>query len=325
MTLQRESFTVEPVPPFRLDLTVWTLRRRPDNQIDRWDGGAYRRVLTAAGAPFQITVTQPGRSSESPLEVAVTGEVLNADMMQQAAGAVTRLLGTGVDLRAFYDFSSRDADLQPLVDHFRGVKPPCFPSGFEALVNAIVCQQLTLTVGIRLLNKLAEACGLGMEASGGVVFAFPRPRELAVMDHDRLRGMGFSYQKARYLTGLAQLVLDGEFDPESLAGLSDAAAIDRLCALKGVGRWSAEYFLLRGLGRTNTFPGDDVGARNHLQRWQGLSARLGYEDVRRVTVRWDGFSGLVYFHLLLKSLEEKGWLSHDLEKEEHHVENQTSL
>src|SRR5574340_1089326 len=254
MALQREFFEIEPVPPFRLDWTVWTLRRRPDNQIDRWDGSAYRRALTVGSTPYQITVRQRGSSTAPSLEVMVTGKGMNAEIMEQAAAAVRKLLGAGIDLTAFYHLSSRDADLQPLVERFRGVKPPRFPSGFEALVNAIVCQQLTLTVGIRLLNKLAEACGPSLETPEGVVHAFPRPQDLAGMDHDRLRGMGFSYQKARYLTGLAQLVLDGEFDPESLAALSDAAAIDRLCDLKGVGRWSAEYFLLRGLGRTNTFP-----------------------------------------------------------------------
>lgn len=317
----RGSFIVRPVPPFRLDLTVWVLRRRPDNQIDRWDGAAYRRVLTAGGAIYELSITQHGSQDEPYLEVVVTAETVSSEIIDHAAGAVSKLLGTGVDLGAFYDLSSRDDDLLTLAKRFRGVKPPRFPSGFEALVNAIVCQQLTLTVGIQLLNKLAVACGPRFETSAGVTHAFPRPQDLAVMDHDRLRGMGFSYQKARYLTNLAQLVRDKEFDPESLADLSDAAAIDRLCALTGVGRWSAEYFLLRGLGRTNTFPGDDVGARNHLQRWQGLPGKLGYDDVRQITERWNGYAGLVYFHLLVKSLAEKGWLSQDLEKENNYVEN----
>ena len=84
------------------------------------------------------------------------------------------------------------------------------------------------------------------------------------------------------------------------------AAIEQLCRIKGVGRWTAAYFLLRGLGRTHIFPGDDVGARNHLQRWLGLPGRLDYDGVRRALAGWEGFGGLIYFHLLLKSLVEKG-------------------
>lgn len=88
------------------------------------------------------------------------------------------------------------------------------------------------------------------------------------------------------------------------AGATEAAA--RLCNLKGVGCWTAEYFLLRGLGRTHIFPGDDVGARNHLGRWLGLSEPMTYNDVHKALLRWYGYGGLVYFHLLLKSLAEKG-------------------
>jgi DNA-3-methyladenine glycosylase II len=62
------------------------------------------------------------------------------------------------------------------------------------------------------------------------------------------------------------------------------------------------------LGRTHIFPGDDVGARNNLQRWLHLAKPLDYEGVRRVQSRWDGYAGLVYFHLLLDRLAEAGSL-----------------
>jgi hypothetical protein len=75
-----------------------------------------------------------------------------------------------------------------------------------------------------------------------------------------------------------------------------------------VGRWTAEYVLLRGLGRTNIFPGDDVGARNNLQRWLHLAGPLDYAGVRRTLARWQRFGGLIYFHLLLDRLEEAGYL-----------------
>ncbi len=118
--------------------------------------------------------------------------------------------------------------------------------------------------------------------------------------------MGFSYQKARYLTGLARAITDQQFNLEEIEMLDDKKALNRLCSLKGVGRWTAEYFLLRGLGRTHIFPGDDVGARNNLQMWLGLSESMTYDEVRDALMRWNGYGGLVYFHLLLKSLVEKG-------------------
>jgi DNA-3-methyladenine glycosylase II len=79
-----------------------------------------------------------------------------------------------------------------------------------------------------------------------------------------------------------------------------------LCALRGVGRWTAEYVLLRGLGRLHVFPGDDVGARNNLQRWLGLLEPFDYDGVQRTLAKWQPFQGLVYLHLLLKALQLEG-------------------
>jgi DNA-3-methyladenine glycosylase II len=297
---------LDPVPPFRLDLTVWTLRRRPDNIMDRWDGQTYRRVLVEDGNPFEIAVTESEQSGMPRLHVSVTGGVAVSKVKAYAIATVKRLLGIHVDLIEFYRFCENDVTLRSLTSQFRGSKPPRFPTYFETLVNAIACQQLTLTVGIRLLNRLTEACGLGIETEEGLFHAFPRPQELANMDIEKLREMGFSYQKARYLTGLAGAVMEQQFSLEEIERLDDRNAVNRLCSLKGVGRWTAEYFLLRGLGRTHIFPGDDVGARNHLQSWLQLSEPMNYEVVHKRLRHWDAYGGLIYFHLLLKSLAEKG-------------------
>jgi DNA-3-methyladenine glycosylase II len=302
----RTSFVLEPIPPFRLDLTVWTLRRRPDNIIDRWDGQTYRRILVEDGNPFEIAVTQSDQPETPRLHVLATGEVAVSHIKAYAIAAVERLLGIHVDLMEFARFCENDEVLRSLANQFRGSKPPRFPTYFETLVNAIACQQLTLTVGIRLLNRLTEACGLTIETEDGLFHAFPRPHELANMDVEKLREMGFSYQKARYLTGLARTIIEKQFDMEEIERLDDKRAINRLCSLKGVGRWTAEYFLLRGMGRINIFPGDDVGARNHLQRWLRLSKPMDYDEVHKTLRRWDTYGGLIYFHLLLKSLAEKG-------------------
>ena len=109
----------------------------------------------------------------------------------------------------FYQFASRQAKLGPLARRFRGMKPPRFPSVFEALVNATACQQMSLTVGILLLNRLAETCGLTLEANGVVAHAFPRPQDLVHRDPHSLRPLGFSRQKIRALIESASAIEDG--------------------------------------------------------------------------------------------------------------------
>jgi DNA-3-methyladenine glycosylase II len=87
--------------------------------------------------------------------------------------------------------------------------------------------------------------------------------------------------------------------------------VSRLCELDGIGRWSAEYIMLRGFGRVNIFPGDDIGARNKLRRWLSIATPLDYPAVGSVVGRWRPYAGLVYFHLLLDSLAHSGWLTAD--------------
>ncbi len=304
------AFELSPRPPFRLDLTAWVLRRRPHNLVDRWDGRTYQRVLVVQEAPVLVTASQTGSSEAPGLQVEIRGDNLEkADTVPALKTALTRMLGLDIDLEEFYRLARGDHRLEALVQPFRGVKPPRFPGAFEALVNAIACQQLSLDVGIHLLNRLAAAYGPKFPGPDGPVSAFPRAVDLAGADPEDLRRLGFSHSKGRTLVDLAQGVHQGRVDLEKLETMEDAAAVQSLETLRGIGRWSAEYALLRGLGRWWIFPGDDVGARKRLQGWLALPEPFAYQQVRQVLARWHPFGGLIYFHLLLRHLAEKGELT----------------
>lgn len=295
------------LPPFRLDLTVWALRRRADNVVDTWDGRAYRRALQVDGATMEIATVQTGSSVRPRLSVALTGVKLDQRSEQAARIALTRLLGLNLDLAPFYRLADADPFLCTLAERFRGVKPPRFPTLFECIVNAIACQQLSLTVGISLLNRFVEAHGATPENS--VLHAFPDPALIAGLAPETLKPLGFSGAKARSIVELAAGISTGTFAPAALETLDDREAIQTLLRLRGVGRWTAEYALLRGLGRLHVFPGDDVGARNNLARWLGRRDSLGYAGVQAAVRHWQPFAGLVYFHLLLANLAERGDLA----------------
>jgi len=300
------SFLVDVPAPYRLDLTVWTLRRRAHNEIDRWDGSSYQRTLTVAGRSIAATVCQQPTPGSPVLRVELRGpgSTPGAAAVTEARRVIERTLGVGVDLSGFYDLAGRDERLQGLARQFSGMRPPSFPSVFEAVVNAIACQQLSLVVGIHLLNRLALHYGSapGRRAQPG----FPTPERLAQADPQALRGLGFSRAKARAIILVAQLEASGLVDLEGLRGVADDDARAALLELTGIGRWSAEYTLLRGLGRWNVLPGDDIGARNNLSRRFGLTPSAGYEDVARLAQAWWPYGGLVYFHLLLDTLAVDG-------------------
>ena len=302
------TFSLKPTPPFRLDLTAWAIRRRPDNQIDFWDGNTYQRVLVVRGKPVLIRVTQPGSVDAPRVKVIASGGHEGALAKTTIVFALERLLGMRVDLTAFYALAAKQPRLHELSSRFRGLKPPRFPTVWEGVVNAIACQQLSLTVGIMLLNRLSAAYGLTFETKNGVRYAFPRPEELALAAPETVQSLGFSAAKTRALIELGQEISARRLDLESFADLDNHQAVSQLEGLRGVGRWTAEYTLLRGMGRIDLFPGDDIGARNNLERWMRLRKPLDYGRVGRVIGKWKPFGGLIYFHLLLDGLARAGLL-----------------
>lgn len=307
--MRLDSFVLEPLSPFRLDLTVWTLRRRPDNVVDRWDGHTYRRVLPLPVVFAEVSVTQSGPPETPRLRVTVGTVALCHEVQQSITTTLERLLGFRTDVAAFYPLASRDTALGALAQRFRGMKPPRFATVFESVITAIASQQVTRTVGVLLLNRLAVNYGAKVYKGDVTAYAFPRAEDLVMLHPTQLRQLGFSRQKGRAMIELARSITENGVNLEGLADLPDKEAIECLCNLRGVGRWSAEYVLLRGLGRIHVFPGDDVGARKNLERWLHLVQPLDYAAVHRTLERWRPYGGLVYFHLLLDRLEDAGFLA----------------
>jgi DNA-3-methyladenine glycosylase II len=300
------TFSLDPVPPFSLDLTASALRRRPDNITDLFDQGTYSRVLVVGQTPVEVSLSQEGTLGEDRVKVRVQGSTKTA--RPYIAAIVVRMFGMRLDLSGFYTLAGQDPDLSRLAGKFPGLKPPRFPTAFEAAVNGIACQQLSLNVGILILNRLSRACAPSLETSTGLRHAFPRPQDCLKLSVADLRELGFSTKKAGFLLGLANAIVAGELDLEGLAALKRQEAIERLTRLKGIGRWTAEYILLRGFGDLSGFPGDDVGGRNKLRTWLGIDRPLSYEDVEQVTLKWRPYSGLVYFYLLLDGLSQRGYI-----------------
>jgi DNA-3-methyladenine glycosylase II len=296
------QFELRPRPPFRLDLTAWALRRREQNAIDTWDGRTYRRALLIAGRPIVVAVTQSGGTDAPRLEVQVSGQRRASFTQATVTEALTRLLGLELDLSGFYTRAAADPALAPLAARYRGVKAPRFPTPFESLVNAVACQQLSLAAGLTVLSRLTAAAS---PAAAGL-HPFPAPQDVLQLSVPALKQMGFSERKVHTILHLARAAASGEFELERLESLDDGEIVRALVQHPGIGRWSADYVLLRGLGRLHVFPQADIGALNGLRRF--LTAAGSDDDPAAALARWQPDAGTLYFHLLLRSLQERGTL-----------------
>ncbi|HEY6300234.1 MAG TPA: hypothetical protein VIW95_11385, partial [Candidatus Binatus sp.] len=226
----------------------------------------------------------------------------------EVSAIVTRMLGLKRDLSDFYKLARRDTHLRELAERLRGMKPVRYATVFEGFANAVACQLVSLSAGMHVLNRIAEACGVpGVERVAAPMRSFPLAATIARSTPDAMRALGLSRQKGEYLIGLAQMAIDPkDRDFASIERLGDDDAIARLSKIRGVGRWTAEYVMLRGFGRINIFPGDDVGGRNKLFEWLGVGDAPTYDRVGKMLERWHPYGGLIYLHLIVNAVADGG-------------------
>ncbi|MBY6203268.1 DNA-3-methyladenine glycosylase 2 family protein [Halomonas denitrificans] len=157
---------------------------------------------------------------------------------------------------------------------------------YAHLLRILAGQQLSVKAAATIYGRLIDHIGDP-----------PDPDALLDSDDRTLRSLGLSRQKIAYARGLSEAVRDGDLVPEALAGMDDGEVIDRLTALKGFGRWSAEMFLLFSLGRADVWPADDLGIQAGLQRLLELEDRPGRREVDRLGERWKPHRGAVAIFL----------------------------
>ncbi len=295
-------FELPVAAPYRLDFTVWALRRQAHNRMDGWESETYRRVWRYRDGWLKVRLWQTHGDPDPLLE----GEIYQGPQDERAVSWVreqlTWMLGLDRDLTPFCAIAATDSRLASMAARYRGLRPPRFASLFEGLVNAVACQQLSLHLGITLLNRLSKLCGV--EAGEmDQVYPFPDPCSLLQLEVTALRDLGFSHQKVAALRALAEEAAAGGLEREDWQDLPNGEAVQRLLRLRGIGRWSGEYVLLRALGRLDVFPGDDVGARKSLSHWLEENGRMDYARVANRLRQWKPYAGMVYFLLLMRRLE----------------------
>ena len=154
---------------------------------------------------------------------------------------------------------------------------PCFRrrrNGFETLLHIILEQQVSIDAAAAMFRRLNAECR-------------PlAPAGFLRLDEPTLRRCGFSRQKAAYGRGLAEAVTSGSLNFARLAATPDDEALAALVALKGIGRWSAEIYLIFALGRDDIWPAADLGLQFGVAAELGLGTRLGERELREIGERW---------------------------------------
>lgn len=295
------------VAPYRLDLTVTVLRRLSTNIVDRLGSdGTYTRAFEGLGAPGVVTVRQRDATA---LEVELD---VPAGQAVRAFGLVERMLGVDRDLRSFDRRAAKISWLRALARRMRGVKPPRYPTLWEACVNAIIFQQISVVAAGSIMGRFVERFGTALRRGGEVLYAFPPPQAILEARDAALGETGLSANKFSTLRRVADALLGGTLDEAMLEERPSPAAALLLTAIKGIGPWTAAVILLRGLGRLDVFPAYDSGAARSLAALNpqvSAGEARGVPDLAQALETLGDQRGMLYYHLLLARLEARGEVS----------------
>jgi DNA-3-methyladenine glycosylase II len=240
--------------------------------VDRanvWHEGGLHRVVAAR--EVRITPADGGVHVE-PFDEAIEP-------------VVRKLLGLELDLPPFLEFAQGDPVLADAVRLMPGFRPPLGPDPFEALVSSVTAQQVSLHSAFAVRSRFVDRFGVAAEH----VVAFPARERVASANEEELTALGFSRRKAEYVLGVAR----AELDFDELAVLPDADVKARLTSLRGLGEWSADWFLARHLARPEAWPAGDLALRKAV-----LAFYPEVTDVRAAGVRFHPFQNLSAHYLL---------------------------
>ena len=255
--------------PYDFALSTERFRVFGVDRANLWHEGGLHRVVD--GREVRIEAA-PGGVEVEPWSDAIEVELRT-------------LLGAPFDLAGFAAFAAGDKVLVPLAIGLAGFRPPLAPDPFEALVTSITAQQVSLQSAFAIRSRLTERFGEPAENA----IAFPTRERLASATEAELVQVGFSGRKAEYTIALAR----DELDLAALGHLPDEEVKSRLVALRGIGDWTADWFLARHLGRPHAWPAGDLVLRKAVRSFYG-----DVQDVRSFGARLHPFENLAAHYLL---------------------------
>lgn len=281
--------------PVDLPASLDVFRRSGDDGIDRWDGQVLIRTTRVDTAIIPFFCTVAGTTAAPALTLTVG----HATHLTAVKHAVQRMIVTAPEALAC--LTACDPVVARLEARYPGVRPVLQADLFTALVRAISAQQVNLPWATTTRRRLAEAFGDRHTLGTHAVFSLD-PMRLAGAEVAALRALQFTTRKAEYIIALATAVATGALDLEALRHASDEAVMARLTACRGLGRWTADWFLARALGRPRVVAGD-LAVRKAVGAAY-CDGRLPTEaEVRACTAHWGDAAGVAQ-QLLLHGLSQ---------------------
>lgn len=269
-------------PPLDLADSLAPLGRAGDDLIDRFDGTRALRTLRLG--PAEKLVACAAEITDRPDRPTLSVHLgrLHADRLAEVGRAMRQTLLT--DRSTLAELCATDEPVAQLARRYPGIVPVLFGDPFTALIRSISAQQVNLRWAATIRARLAQRYGTRHEIGQWDVWSL-HPQPLAEARLEDLRALQLTTAKARSVIAVAQAAQAGELRRSELSAMDDDRLITHLAGLRGIGRWSAEWFLARTLGRPRVVAGD-LGVRKAVGRLYQAPVIPSESEVRRLTAHW---------------------------------------
>ncbi len=258
------TFTLLLPPSYRAEYILRSFWRDTKSTMESVTGN---RITKAVRLGDQVALLNMEIGKEQVVCTVETQSPLGSAELITAHTLALRLLGLTSDPLSFERKLESQAELKPLLGDRAGLRIPLTGDVFEALVWAIVGQQINLSFAFSLRRTLGELCGTRYNER---YIAHPTPEQIANLEVSDLTPKQFSQRKAEYLIDTARLIASGELPLNELAHAPTTQVEKRLLAVRGLGAWSVNYILMRGYGFVDCVPLGDSGLRTALKRFFAL-------------------------------------------------------
>jgi 3-methyladenine DNA glycosylase/8-oxoguanine DNA glycosylase len=268
-----------------------------EDPVNRLVDGAFLRAIRVADRWRGYELRWTGHVDAERLLVSTPGD-RSTRVLEAAVDEVGRICGLGLDVEAFYTIAKEDPVLGPLVPRLWGLRPTLSPQPFEMLIGSVCAQQISLPFAFTVKARLVRRFGTRVDVAGQTVYGFPDAERLAHARVGDLRRLQLTTRKSEYIIGLARHVVSGALDLRSLRGTPNERVIEALTAVRGFGRWTAEWFLARHLGRGDVCAAGDLAVRRAFERFYNRGRALDEAGVRRRAATWGAHQNMAVHYLL---------------------------
>ncbi len=300
-----ETTTVEALAPFSFDLTA-QIFSSGDKQIRTYSNGQFTQVLKLNGKLTIVKLASAGTVEQPKITVELkSNSPITLQDKQKAEEAVRFIFNLDFDLCSFYSEVKNDCIMTQIAQQLYGLKNPTTPTVFEALVDSIVEQQISIKVAHALEERLVKKFGESLALNGETYYAYPTPQNIASVSIEEIRNCGLSQRKAEYIQQTAELIVNGKLDLEHLkTHQNPEEIISELDAIRGIGVWTAELTMLRGMQKLNALPADDLGVRRVISRYFCGGKPIRSAEAREIAKSWGKWKGLAAFYLIIAEVKD---------------------